>query len=180
VCTEVDKIVVTRVVDAGQRRLPLQKKVGAGISCDEFEKRVAAGDFGHIGLRESAIAVMSTLGWPIDEIEENIQPVIAKARIKTDFLVVEPQQVAGLHQVMRLKSEGKERLVLDLQMYVGAERPNDSVEIIGNPPLSVSIEGGIFGDTATVGALINTIPKIIKAQAGLRTMMDLPVPWGFI
>lgn len=180
VCTEVDKIIVTRVVEASQRRLPLQKKIGVGISRREFEKRVAAGDFGHIGLRESAIAVMSTLGWPVDEIEESIRPVTAKTRIKTDSLVVEPQQVAGLHQVLRLKSEGKERLVLDLQMYVGAERPNDSVEIIGNPPLSVSIEGGIFGDTATVGALINTIPKIINAPAGLRTMMDLPVPWVFL
>ena len=36
-------------------------------------ERLAAGRFGHIGLRESALAVMDTLGWPVDEGE-----VIAK------------------------------------------------------------------------------------------------------
>ena len=179
-CTEVNKIIVRRVVDASQRRLPLQKKVGAGTSRQQFEERLAANQLGHIGLRESALAVMSTLGWPVDKIEESIQPVMAETIVKTDFLTVEPQQVAGLHQVLRLKSEGQERLVLDLQMYVGAKESHDSLKIVGHPPLSMYIDGGIFGDTATVSALVNTIPKIISAQPGLRTMMELPVPYAFM
>lgn len=176
VCTEVKKIIVGRLVDVGQRRLPLQQKIGAGISPQEFEERLAAGNLGHIGLRESALAVMTTLGWPADEIEESIRPVVTETRVSTDFLTVEPQQVAGLHQVLHVRSEGQERLVLDLQMCVGAKEPHDRVEIIGQPPLSVYIENGIFGDSATVGALVNTIPKIINTQPGLRTMMELPVP----
>ncbi len=179
VCTEVNKIIVTRVVDTGQRRLPLQKKTGAGLSRQEFEVRLAAGRFGHIGLRESALAVMGTLGWPVDEIEESIQPVIAETEMTTAFLTVEPQQVAGLRQIMRVKSEGQERLVLDLQISVGAKEPHDRVEIIGDPPFSMRIEGGIFGRTATIAALVNTIPRIITAPPGLRTMMELPVPHAF-
>ncbi len=179
-CTEVNKITVTRVVDASHRRLPLQKKIGAGISRHEFEDRLATGNFGHVGLRESALAVMATLGWPVDEIKENIQPFIAERRVRTAFLTVEPQQVAGVHQVLRVKSEGDERLVLDLQMYVDAKEPHDSVEVVGNPPISVRIEGGISGDPATVGVLVNTIPRIINAQSGLRTMMELPVPHAFL
>jgi len=179
VCTEVSKIIVTRVVDSSQRRLALQRKTGAGLSREEFEERLAAGRFGHIGLRESALAVMDTLGWPVDEIEEVIHPVIAKTRMQTRFLTVEPQQVTGLRQVLRVKSGGEERLVLDLQVSVGAKEPHDSVEIIGEPPFSMRIEGGIFGDTATIGALVNTIPKIINAPPGLRTMMELSVPHAF-
>ncbi len=179
VCTEVSKIVATRVVDTGQRRLPLQKKTGAGLSRQEFEERLAAGRFGHIGLRESALAVMDTLGWPVDEIEESIRPVIAETEMTTAFLTVEPQQVAGLRQIMRVKSGGQERLVLDLQISVGAKEPHDRVEIIGDPPFSMRIEGGIFGRTATIAALVNTIPKIINAPPGLRTMMELPVPHAF-
>ncbi|MDZ7343656.1 MAG: dihydrodipicolinate reductase, partial [candidate division KSB1 bacterium] len=175
VCTEVTKITATRVVDASKRRLPLQKKIGAGISRKQFRERAASGTFGHIGLRESALAVMHTMGWPVDEIKESLRPVIAERRVKTPYLTVEPQRVAGIHQIMRVKGAGKERLVLELQMYVGAKEPHDSVEIVGNPPLSLRIDGGIFGDTATIAALVNTIPKIIKAQPGLRTMMDLPV-----
>lgn len=179
VCTEVNKIIVTRVVDTSPRRLPLQQKTGAGLSRQEFEERLAAGNFGHIGMRESALAVMDTLGWPADEIEESIQPVIAETEMRTAFLTVEPQQVAGVRQIMRVKSEGQERLMLDLQISVGATEPHDSVEIIGEPPFSVRIEGGIFGGTATIGALVNTIPRIIKALPGLRTMMELPVPYAF-
>lgn len=180
VCTEVSKIIVTRVVDTGQRRLPLQKKTGAGLSRQEFEERLAAGRFGHIGLRESALALMDTLGWPVDEIEESIRPVIAETEMTTAFLTVEPQQVAGLRQIMRVKSGGQERLVLDLEISVGAKEPHDRVEIIGDPPFSMRIEGGIFGRTATIAALVNTIPKIITAPPGLRTMMELPVPYAFL
>ena len=178
VCVQVEGIRITRVVDAGKRRRPLQLKVGAGLSQQEFKERVATGQFGHIGLRESAIAVMDTLGWPIDRIDKQIQPVIADATVQTPFLTVEPGQVAGLHQVMRVWGEGVERLALELQMYVGAAQSYDSVEVTGDPPLSMRIEGGVFGDTATIGALVNTIPKVLTAAPGLRTMLDLPVPFA--
>ena len=79
---------------------------------------------------------------------------------------------------MRVWSSGLERLALELQMYVGATEPHDSVEIAGDPPLSMRIEGGVFGDTATIGALVNTVPKVIRAAPGLRTMLDLPVPFA--
>ncbi|MDZ7303856.1 MAG: dihydrodipicolinate reductase [candidate division KSB1 bacterium] len=180
VCTEVKKITATRVVDASKRRLPLQKKIGAGITRKEFRERAATGMFGHIGLRESALAVMNAMGWPVDEIKESLKPMIADKRVKTPYLTVEPGQVTGINQLMRVKSGGHERLVLELQMYVGAKKPHDSVEIVGDPPISMRIEGGIFGDTATIGALVNTIPKIIQAQPGLRTMLELPVPYAFL
>jgi 4-hydroxy-tetrahydrodipicolinate reductase len=180
VCTEVKKITATRVVDASKRRLPLQKKIGAGITRKEFRERAATGTFGHIGLRESALAVMSAMGWPVDEIKESLKPMIADKRVKTPYLAVEPGQVTGIHQIMRVKSGGQERLTLELQMHVGAKKPHDSVEIAGNPPLSMRIDGGIFGDTATIAALVNAIPKIMRAQPGLRTMLDLPAPYAFL
>jgi 4-hydroxy-tetrahydrodipicolinate reductase len=180
VCTEVKKITATRVVDASKRRLPLQKKIGAGITRKEFRERAATGTFGHIGLRESALAVMSAMGWPVDEINESLKPMIADKRVRTPYLIVEVGQVTGIHQIMRVKSGGQERLTLELQMHVGAKKPHDSVEIVGNPPLSMRIDGGIFGDTATIAALVNAIPKIIKASPGLRTMLDLPVPYAFL
>jgi len=180
VCVDVKKITATRVVDASQRRLPLQKKIGAGISRKEFRERLATGTFGHIGLRESAWAVMHAMGWPIEEMKESLKPMIADKREKTPYLTVETGQVTGIHQIMRVKSGGQERLVLELQMFVGAKKPHDSVEVVGNPPLSMRIEGGIFGDTATIAALVNAIPKIVQAPPGLRTMLDLPVPYAFL
>jgi 4-hydroxy-tetrahydrodipicolinate reductase len=106
--------------------------------------------------------------------------MIADKRVKTPYLTVEPGQVTGIHQIMRVKSGGQERLKLELQMHVGAKQPHDSVEIAGHPPLSMRLDGGIFGDTATIAALVNAIPKIMKAPPGLRTMLDLPVPYAFL
>jgi 4-hydroxy-tetrahydrodipicolinate reductase len=178
VCVQVDHLAITRVVDASKRRRPLQLKVGAGLTESAFRERLATGHFGHIGLRESAHAVMQALSWPIERIEEQIQPVIAEAPVATPFLTVEPGQVAGLRQEMRVWGENVERLALELQMFVGAPASYDSVEVDGDPPLSMRIEGGVFGDTATIGALVNTIPKVLAAAPGLMTMLDLPVPFA--
>jgi 4-hydroxy-tetrahydrodipicolinate reductase len=41
VCQKVNSIRAERVVDASQRRLPLQRKIGAGLTPSEFEKKVA-------------------------------------------------------------------------------------------------------------------------------------------
>ncbi|HUO86309.1 MAG TPA: dihydrodipicolinate reductase, partial [Thermoanaerobaculia bacterium] len=178
-CVGVERISVSRVVDASRRRLPLRRKIGAGLSVEEFEARKAAGGFGHIGLDESARAVAGTLGWPVDRLEVTLDPVVAERRVESEGLTVEVGQIAGQHQVLTLTSEGRERLRLELAMYVGAEGPEDRVEIDGDPPLVSRIEGGIFGDTATVATLVNTIPRIVEAAPGLRTMMELRVPYAF-
>jgi 4-hydroxy-tetrahydrodipicolinate reductase len=39
--------------------------------------------------------------------------------------------------------------------------------------------GGIHGDVATASITVNSIPKIIVAPAGLRTMRDMALPSWF-
>ncbi|MDE2826807.1 MAG: hypothetical protein OXL40_05785, partial [Bacteroidota bacterium] len=64
--------------------------------------------------------------------------------------------------------------------YVGANDPVDRVIVEGDPPIDLAVQGGIFGDTATVGALVNAIPQVLNASPGLRTATDLPVPRCFL
>jgi 4-hydroxy-tetrahydrodipicolinate reductase len=40
----------------------------------------------------------------------------------------------------------------------------------------VRINGGIAGDHATVASLINAIPRVLKAPAGVLLMTDIAVP----
>ena len=47
---------------------------------------------------------------------------------------------------------------LDLQMYVGAENPRDHVLIDGEPPIDMTIAGGVAGDIATAAIVVNAIP----------------------
>lgn len=180
VCTNVKALKISRIADASNRRLPFQQKIGAGMTRAAFRKRLAAGGFGHIGLPESAQIVAKTLGWKIESYKGTLQPIMATKRVKTKYLTVEKGQVAGIHQTLRCKIAGKDALVFDWKMFVGAKESYDGVEISGDPPISMRINGGVFGDTGTIGALVNTVPKVLNAAPGLRTMTDLPVPYAFL
>ena len=164
-----------RIVDAAKRRLPLQKKVGAGMSVEEFRAQVAAGKIKHHGLPESVAMVSDALGLNVDEITETIEPVVAREHIKTNFLEVAAGQAAGVHQIARGYAGRVEKIYMELQMFVGAQDPRDSVEIIGNPNLSLTIPGGTHGDIATASVVVNCIPAILDASAGLRTSRDMPM-----
>jgi 4-hydroxy-tetrahydrodipicolinate reductase len=41
------------------------------------------------------------------------------------------------------------------------------------------IPGGVAGDVATVASLINAIPRVLEAEPGLKTVLDLPIPRAF-
>jgi hypothetical protein len=164
-----------RIVDASKRRLPLQKKIGVGMTVDEFRAQVAAGVIKHVGLPESVAMVADSLNLPVEEITETIEPVVARARVKTEFLTVEAGQAAGVHQIARGVGGGKELVYLELQMYVGAKDPADTVELTGHPNISLVIPGGSHGDIATASVVVNSIPVILDAPAGLRTSRDLPI-----
>ena len=164
-----------RIVDASKRRLPLQKKIGAGMSVEEFRAKVKEGVIKHVGLPESVAMVADSLGLRVDEITETIEPKVAEERVQTEYLIVEPGQAAGVHQIARGLSEGKELVYMELQMYVGAKDPADIVELKGHPNVSLVIPGGSHGDIATASVAVNTIPAILEAPSGLRTSRDLPI-----
>jgi 2,4-diaminopentanoate dehydrogenase len=170
----VDSAKATRIVDASKRRLPLQKKIGAGLMPEEFRAQVEAGAIKHHGLPESIAMVADSLGFALDDISETIEPVIAREPVTTPFLIVAPGQVAGVHQIARGVSRGAEKVFMELQMYVGAAEPADTVELRGEPDITLTIPGGAHGDIATAAIAVNTIPSILAAPAGLRTVRDLP------
>jgi hypothetical protein len=164
-----------RVVDASKRRLPLQKKIGAGMTPEEFRQQVSAGVIKHHGLPESIAMVADGLGFELDDISETIEPVIAEEAVKTEFLEVARGQVAGVHQIARGMEGGEEKICMELNMYVGAKQPADSIELKGKPHLTLTIPGGTHGDVATAAVVVNAILSILAAPSGLRTTRDLPL-----
>jgi 4-hydroxy-tetrahydrodipicolinate reductase len=60
-------------------------------------------------------------------------------------------------------------------MYVGAKDPRDSIRIEGVPPIDLTIRGGVQGDQATAAIVVNSIPNVVAASPGLKTMIDLPI-----
>jgi hypothetical protein len=176
VCQQVERVRCVRVVDAGTRRLPLQRKVGAGLSIDEFTARAERGGFGHIGMRESVALVARGLDLHIDTIEQTLVPVVAERAHVTPFLGVDPGQVAGIRNIGAGKRGSETVVELDLSMYVGAPDPRDEMYLHGEPNLHLRFEGGIPGDQATAAILVNTVPSVVAASPGLKTVLDLPPP----
>ncbi len=165
-----------RIVDASKRRLPLQLKIGAGMAVDDFRTQVIEGLIKHVGLPESVAMVADSLNLPVDEITESIEPVVAQESVKTEYLTVDPGQAAGVHQIAQgFSKDGKELVCLELQMYVGAKNPADTIWLAGHPNISLTIPGGSHGDIATAAVVVNSIPAILDAPAGLRTSRDLPI-----
>lgn len=171
----VEAVHVERVQDAAERRGPLQEKVGAGLPEDRFESEVAQ-QAGHVGSPESVGMIADALGWELTEITESIEPVIADRSIRTDHVSVEPGEVAGIRQVARGKGPDRDRITLDLRMYVGADEPHDTVSFDGRPDIDVTVEGGYHGDIATTAVIRNMAPRVIEGPPGLLTMLDMELP----
>ncbi|HVT45514.1 MAG TPA: dihydrodipicolinate reductase [Thermoanaerobaculia bacterium] len=176
VCQDVTSIEVTRTVDASRRREPLQRKVGAGMSREEFEAAVASGKIKHMGLKESLLLIAAGLGVELEHVtDEQILPIIAEGDVVTEYLKIARGQVAGVHQ--RISGSGRIPISLDIRMYVGARQAADRVVIRGVPDVTMQIEGGVHGDRATAAMVVNAIPRVVKARAGVLTMDDIPISY---
>jgi hypothetical protein len=177
-CQRIDKIEATRVMNAATRRLPFQKKIGAGLTIQEFRKKIESKAItGHVGLEQSIRMIAEALAWNLERvIVEPVEAVVAEKNTMSEGIQVKAGDAAGLKQKAKGVMNGKEVIVLDFQAYVGAEEEFDSVEIRGAPNVKQRIQPCVHGDTATVAMVVNMIPKVINAEPGLVTMKDLPVP----
>jgi 4-hydroxy-tetrahydrodipicolinate reductase len=172
-CTRVDAIEVDRVQDARIRRLPFQRKIGAGLTPEAFDAGVRAGEIRHVGFAESISMIGDAMGWKIDRITDEVRPQIAHEPVSSDLVRVETGQVAGLIQDGVGYRKGKPLVKLHMEAYLGAPHPYDAVRIIGTPPLTMRLDGGVHGDIATAAMVVNSIPKVLSAAPGLRTMRDV-------
>src|ERR1051326_6225999 len=175
VCQRVDELQIIRIQNASTRREPLQRKVGAGMTTDPFRAAVSAGKIKHMGLRESLMLVGNGLGVEFDHVtDEKIEPIVADREIVTQYLRVDPGQVAGVHQT--IEGTGKIKVSLELRMYVGAEAvAADRVIVKGVPDVEMVIKDGVHGDRATAAMVVNAIPRVIVARPGVLTMDDIPI-----
>jgi len=177
-CQSIEKIEATRVMNAATRRLPFQKKIGAGLSVEEFTHKIKKKQItGHVGLEQSIAMVADALAWKLDRIVvESVEPVVSRKPVQSKDIQVKPGNVAGLKQKAKGVIKDKEVIALDFRAYIGAEEEYDAVTIKGVPEISERISPCVHGDLATVAVIVNSIPKVMKAPAGLLTMKDLPVP----
>ncbi len=178
-CEHVDRITVLRVQDAGMRRLPFQHKVGVGLTPAAFARQVTAGSIRHIGFRQSMAMIADACGWRLDRVTDEVAPQLATETIHGEHLSVAPGHVCGIVQEAVGYRSGEPIVRLRLEAYLGAPETYDSIEIEGIPRLTMTLAGGLHGDIATASIVVNSIPHVLAAAPGLRTMRDLVLPSYF-
>src|SRR4051812_21441618 len=179
VCERVDSIHVARVQDARVRRLPFQQKIGAGLTREQFQKKVDDASVRHVGLAESISMIADAMGWKLERISDEIQPKMATATVASEFLAVDTGYVCGIVQDGIGYRGGQPIITLHMEAYLGAPESYDQVEILGSPNITSRIAGGVHGDVATASITVNSIPKILEVAPGLHTMRDMPIPSYF-
>jgi 4-hydroxy-tetrahydrodipicolinate reductase len=178
VCQKIEKIEAVRVMNAGTRRIPFQKKIGAGLTTEEFRQKIQSKQItGHVGLEQSVAMIADALTWDLNRIvAEPVEPVIVKKPVTSNAIEVKAGRVAGLRQKAKGIMKNREVITLDFQAYIGAEEEYDAITIEGIPNVKQKIQPCVHGDIGTIAMVVNAIPKVLRAPSGLLTMRDLPIP----
>jgi len=179
VCKNVEQITVERVQDATTRRVPFQKKIGAGLDLEAFKIKELEGTLRHVGLQESVYLLANSIGLKLDKVTEELRPVIAVKDILTKDIKIKKGNACGVEQVAFGYQNGECKIKMHFKAAIGEKRSFDKITIKGTPSFSSEIDGGINGDIATCAIAINSIKSVLKAPAGLHTMADIAVP-GYI
>jgi len=178
-CQSVESIKVTRMMNSAKRREPFQRKIGTGMTLEEFNEKIKNKEItGHVGLTQSIQMIVAALGIEYDEIVEfPPKGIISKKEFKTSYNENVPKgYICGLQSKAIAKNGEKEVILLDFIAYAGDHEEYDSIIIKGNPNINQKIIGGVHGDVGTAAMVANLIPKVIDAKSGLMTMKDIPVP----
>lgn len=175
VCKSVRSVSIARIQDATPRRVPFQKKIGAGLSPAQFQAAIGEGWLRHVGLGESLHFVAHSLGWPVERWSESIEPVLATRELECALGRIPVGHAAGVRQVAEGWSGGKRKLLFEFQAAIAQSEPHDRVKLESEPPIDLVLRGGVHGDVATSAIVLNCIAPLLSARAGLHTMATIPM-----
>lgn len=164
---------VTRLVNLSERRARLQQKLGAGMTREEAEAKLQEKKLGHVGLEVSAHLLAHALGWTLEQATESAEILLAEEPVPWYQGTLEPGRVKGLRQTLVATVNGEERIRLTLEMSLGLANAGDTVEIDGPVPAHVHM-APISGDWATASIVANALRRVVVAEPGLRTVLDIP------
>lgn len=181
VCRSVRRVHIWRVQDATTRRIPFQQKIGAGLDDAQFAAKIKEGSLRHVGLGESLHFVARYLGLNIDKWDESIEPVKSDRDLTCGLGAIPRGRAAGVRQVGRGWAKGAPAgsepvIQLEFQAAIGQANPHDRVLLDAEPPIDMTLKGGVHGDVATVAIAVNCIGPLLASQPGLHTMATIPLP----
>lgn len=159
----------------------VMEEQGVGITVEEFEKGVENGTLaGHVGFEESIRMIGDAIGWPVKKIDTQMKPIVTNVDRKSSHGFAAAGNVAGVNMTGQgyIYGEAKIDMIHPQQIEPEMEgtTTGDYITIKGTPEINMAITPEVEGGLGTIAMVVNMIPHVINARAGLKTMIDLPVP----
>jgi 4-hydroxy-tetrahydrodipicolinate reductase len=186
VCWDVTAISGRRVVDTTGFGENIHHRLGIGYTAAEFEEgRRTRSIAGHVGFPESIEMVCERLGVSLDgPVEESLEPLIARTPAPTKYGAIPAGSTEGLIQRALGRVNGTEFMRLELVLHLRPKEagfvPADTFTIDGRHPVHLTLDPGLDPVPATAAQLVNSIPAVLRAGAGLKTVKDIPAPAAWL
>ncbi len=185
-CWDVSAIRGRRVVDTTGFGENIHRRLGIGYTLEEFEEGHRTGTIaGHVGFPESIELVCERLGLELDgAVEETFEPLIATTPAPTRYGAVPAGKTEGFVQRATGRVGGADFVELELVLHLRPREagfvPSDSFRIEGRAPVNLTLDPGLDPVAATAAMLVNSVPALLRAQPGLKTVKDLPAPAAWL
>lgn len=181
VCDSVDSINATRVNDLACFGRAVMVEQGIGLKEEEFIQGVKDDTIdGHVGFLQSFGMFEEAFNIKLNNIRQEKSPILTTIPRSTDIVSVKAGDVAGCKQLGFADLGEKLFITMEHPQQIKPEMENintgDYITIKGVPDLNLQIKPEIPGGIATIAICVNMIPLVMNATAGLKTMLDLPVP----
>ena len=175
-----------RVVDVMGFGRNIHLRLGIGYTSDDFEAGHVSGAIaGHVGFPESIELVCERLGLALDgPVHEVFEPLIAVTDAPTGYGQVVAGTTEGFIQRATGHVGGEPRVQLELVLHLRPQaaglEPVDSFEIDGIHPIALTLRPGMDPIPATAAQLVNSVPGVLGAEPGLKSVTDLPVATAWL
>ena len=175
-------IEVQRVVDIGKFGPAVLARLGVGVGESEFRHGVANGDIlGHAGFPQSMSIVARGLGLTIENITEQIDPIITDSAVTlASGQVIDAGRSVGVRQTYRAVVDGNVWFTAVFDGHVQPSllgwTPSDTIVIRrdGVVERTVVIEPGLPSQSGSQSMIANSVDRVIEAAPGWLTVADLP------
>ncbi|MBD3924223.1 Gfo/Idh/MocA family oxidoreductase [Nocardioides cavernae] len=169
-----------RVVDVIGFGENIHRRLGIGYTPEEFDAGHADGSIaGHVGFPESIQIVAERLGITLDgPVEETFEAMVAETNAPSGYGGVPAGRTEGFVQRATGRVGGEPKiefeLILHLRPQASGLEPADTFEIEGEHPVRVQLSPGMDAIPATSAQIVNSIPGVLGAGPGVKTVKDIP------
>lgn len=187
-CHRITAIELTRVSDFTPWGQSVFARYGLGASPDEFRRGIEAGEI-HLfsNLWQSLDMITAALGWELPESEEEREPYTSDRPRRGTEVEIASGQVGGFRHCISESHPDGRCVGLEVRGFVDPkgeeESPMLNLRIVGEPGAEVIFRGEIVAAKGSLltscARLINAIPFVSAAPAGLVGLNDLPAMAAF-